>query len=148
MSLAYGYDGSLVTSTTWAGNVAGSVGWTYNNDFRVVSESVNGANSVTAANELVGFDPAPMIGKVLHVQLVVDGVPQVIEADEGRPLDIPVGAGPAKGRSRETVKQFLCIAAGRIDELEDRAPRTDRERLPVLASAFALGAKRTKGDCR
>jgi RHS repeat-associated protein len=45
-SLAYGYDGKLVTSTTWSGNVAGSVGRTYNNDFRVASETVNGANSV------------------------------------------------------------------------------------------------------
>jgi RHS repeat-associated protein len=45
-SLAYAYDGNLMTSTTWSGNVAGSVGWTYNNDFRVVSESVNGANPV------------------------------------------------------------------------------------------------------
>ncbi len=46
-SLAYGYDGKLVTSTTWSGNVAGSVGWTYDNDFRVASETVNGANSVS-----------------------------------------------------------------------------------------------------
>jgi RHS repeat-associated protein len=45
-SLAYGYDGSLPTSTTWSGNVAGSVSWTYNNDFRVATELVNGANSV------------------------------------------------------------------------------------------------------
>jgi len=45
-SLAYGYDGSLPTSTTWSGNVAGSVSRTYNNDFRVATESVNGANSV------------------------------------------------------------------------------------------------------
>jgi RHS repeat-associated protein len=45
-SLAFGYDGSLPTSTTWSGNVAGSVSRTYNNDFRVASESVNGANAV------------------------------------------------------------------------------------------------------
>jgi RHS repeat-associated protein len=45
-SLAYGYDGNLPTSTTWSGNVVGSVSRTYNNDFRMNSESVNGANSV------------------------------------------------------------------------------------------------------
>jgi RHS repeat-associated protein len=45
-SLAYGYDGSLPLSTTWSGNVAGSVSRTFNNDFRMVTESVNGANSV------------------------------------------------------------------------------------------------------
>jgi RHS repeat-associated protein len=50
-NLAYGYDGGLLTSATWSGNVAGSVGWTYNNDFNVVSESVNGANAVA-----LGYD--------------------------------------------------------------------------------------------
>jgi RHS repeat-associated protein len=45
-TVTYGVDGSLLTSTTWSGNVAGSVSRTYNNDFRVASESVNGANSV------------------------------------------------------------------------------------------------------
>ncbi len=55
---------------------------------KVAAIMANGANSVTAANELVGFDPAPMIGKVLRVELLVDGVPRFIEANEGHPLDI------------------------------------------------------------
>jgi hypothetical protein len=59
---------------------------------KVAAIMANGANSVKAANELAGFDPAPMIGKVLRVELLVDGVPRFIEADEGHPLDIPVGA--------------------------------------------------------
>jgi RHS repeat-associated protein len=54
-SLAYGYDGKLVTSTTWSGTVAGSVSRTYNNDFRVASESVNGANSVAFAYDNDGL---------------------------------------------------------------------------------------------
>jgi YD repeat-containing protein len=33
-TLAYAYDGSLLTGVTWAGTVAGSVGWTYNTDLR------------------------------------------------------------------------------------------------------------------
>ena len=45
-SLAYGYDGKLPTSTTWSGSVAGSVSRTYDNNFRVASENVNGTNSV------------------------------------------------------------------------------------------------------
>ena len=59
---------------------------------KVAAMMANGANSVKAANELVGFDPAPMIGKVLRVEVLVDGVPRYIEADEGHPLDIPAGA--------------------------------------------------------
>ena len=45
-TVSYGYDGSLPLSTTWSGTVAGSVSRTFNNDFRVANESVNGANSV------------------------------------------------------------------------------------------------------
>jgi hypothetical protein len=59
---------------------------------KVAALMANGANSVTAANELAGFDPAPMIGKVLRVELLVDGVPRFIEVDEGHPLNIPAGA--------------------------------------------------------
>ena len=45
-SLAYSYDGNLPLSTTWSGTIAGSVSRIYDNNFRAVSESVNGANSV------------------------------------------------------------------------------------------------------
>ncbi len=41
-SLTYTYDGSLLKGTSWIGTIAGSVGFTYNNDFRITSETVNG----------------------------------------------------------------------------------------------------------
>jgi RHS repeat-associated protein len=47
VSLAYTYDGSLLTGTTWTGPVPGSVARTYDTDFRVATESINGGNSVT-----------------------------------------------------------------------------------------------------
>jgi RHS repeat-associated protein len=46
-TLGYSYDGSLLTGTTWTGPVAGTVSRTYDTDFRVASESVNGGNSIT-----------------------------------------------------------------------------------------------------
>jgi len=46
IGLAYSYDGSLLTGTTWSGPVAGSVSRTFDADFRVASQSVNGANPV------------------------------------------------------------------------------------------------------
>jgi YD repeat-containing protein len=50
-SLSYSYDGSLLTQTTWGGSVAGavtgSVNRTYDNNFRISSQSINGANSVS-----------------------------------------------------------------------------------------------------
>jgi RHS repeat-associated protein len=45
-ALSYTYDGSLLTGTTWTGAVAGSVSRTYDNNFRLTSLSVNGANPV------------------------------------------------------------------------------------------------------
>jgi RHS repeat-associated protein len=50
-TVTYGYDGQLLTSRTWSGTVAGSVSRTYDNNFRVATELVNGANSVS-----LGYD--------------------------------------------------------------------------------------------
>ena len=52
----------------------------------------NGEGTLKAGNALVGFDPAPNIGKVLRVELRVDGASQVLEANEGEAVDIPAGA--------------------------------------------------------
>ena len=46
-TLSLAYDGTLVTDTTWAGTVAGSVSQSYDADLRVATQSVNGANTVT-----------------------------------------------------------------------------------------------------
>lgn len=46
VSLGYSYDGALPLNETWTGPVAGKVSRTYDNDFRVVSTSVNGSNTV------------------------------------------------------------------------------------------------------
>jgi RHS repeat-associated protein len=44
--MSFNYDGSLPTTTTWAGTVVGSVSRTYDNNFRVTSRSINGAHSI------------------------------------------------------------------------------------------------------
>jgi RHS repeat-associated protein len=48
-ALNTGYDGILVTSEEMTGPVAGQVNWTYDQNFRVTSESVNGGNTVALA---------------------------------------------------------------------------------------------------
>jgi YD repeat-containing protein len=45
--LTYNYDGTLPSSVTWSGEVSGSVEVTYDNNFRVTSQKVNGGNSVS-----------------------------------------------------------------------------------------------------
>jgi RHS repeat-associated protein len=46
-TLTFAYDGNLLLSETWAGTVNGSVSRTYDNDFRIATQSVNSANTVS-----------------------------------------------------------------------------------------------------
>jgi hypothetical protein len=46
-NISFTYDGSLLTGSAWTGDITGSVGFAYNNDFRRASESVNGDNPAT-----------------------------------------------------------------------------------------------------
>jgi RHS repeat-associated protein len=54
-TLTYSYDGSLLTRSTWAGTVAGYVGYTYNNDFNPSSENINGAQTVNFTYDADGL---------------------------------------------------------------------------------------------
>jgi RHS repeat-associated protein len=45
--LSFTYDGSLLKGVTWQGTVQGSFGLTYDNSFRVVSQSINGGNTIS-----------------------------------------------------------------------------------------------------
>ncbi|MEJ7729059.1 MAG: RHS repeat-associated core domain-containing protein [Polyangiaceae bacterium] len=47
ITVGFAYTGSLVASTTWSGAVSGSVSWTYDDDFRVVSETVGTTPTVS-----------------------------------------------------------------------------------------------------
>jgi len=44
--LSYQYDGFLLTRQTWTGTVAGNVSQSFDNNFRIASQSVNNANTV------------------------------------------------------------------------------------------------------
>jgi RHS repeat-associated protein len=46
-ALSFTYDGSLVTGQSWSGQVAGRVGYSYDNNFRVTSINVGDANPVS-----------------------------------------------------------------------------------------------------
>ena len=45
-AIAYSYDGPLPAGSTWTGTLAGSVTRSFNNNFWVTSQKINGANSV------------------------------------------------------------------------------------------------------
>jgi RHS repeat-associated protein len=79
-SLAYTFDGQLPLSTTWSGTVAGSVSRTYDNNFRVASESVNGANTVAR-----GYDDDGLLTSV-------DGLTITRDATNGLISDTTLGS--------------------------------------------------------
>jgi len=54
-ALAFTYDGSLVTGETLSGVISGSVGLTYDNDFRVTSQTINGANAAAYSYDADGL---------------------------------------------------------------------------------------------
>ena len=54
-SLTFMYDGSLPTEVRWVGSVSGRVGVAYNNDFRVATQTLNGADAVTFGYDRDGF---------------------------------------------------------------------------------------------
>jgi YD repeat-containing protein len=54
-ALAVTYDGSHVTGSTLSGVINGSVGLTYDNDFRVVSQTINGANAAAYTYDVDGI---------------------------------------------------------------------------------------------
>jgi len=45
-NLSYAFDGVVLKTTTWSGTIAGSVSRNYENNFRVVSQSVNNADTI------------------------------------------------------------------------------------------------------
>jgi RHS repeat-associated protein len=53
--IAYGYNGPLPTKSTWTGTVAGSVSRTYNNNFWIASQQINGANTVAILHDNDGL---------------------------------------------------------------------------------------------
>jgi RHS repeat-associated protein len=45
-TINYSYNGPLLSAMAWTGAIAGSVGHTYDNNFHVISRTVNGGNSI------------------------------------------------------------------------------------------------------
>jgi len=55
VSLGFTYDGHLMTDVTWSGAVSGTLHRVYNDDLRVVAESMNGGNTLALGYDLDGL---------------------------------------------------------------------------------------------
>ena len=65
--ISYTHDGPLTTGVTWSGAIDGEVTETYNNDFQVESQSVNGENIVS-----YGYDQDGLLTQVGDLTLTKD----------------------------------------------------------------------------
>ena len=65
--ISYIYDGPLTTGVTWSGTISGEVTETYNNDFQLESQSVNGENVVS-----YGYDQDGLLTQVGDLTLTRD----------------------------------------------------------------------------
>ncbi len=69
LTLAYTYDGTLSKTVAWGGAVGGNVGVSYNNDFRIIGQTVNGTNSLSFGYDADGLlTSAGALGIKRHAQ--------------------------------------------------------------------------------
>ena len=55
VNLAFGYDGHLLTDTTWSGPVTGTIHRTYDNNFKTTTRTINGADALSFAYDADGL---------------------------------------------------------------------------------------------
>jgi RHS repeat-associated protein len=77
ITLTYVHDGTLPLSTTWTGPISGDISRTYDNNFRVVSQSVNGANTINFT-----YDNDGLLTKVGDLNLTRDAENGLLSATE------------------------------------------------------------------
>jgi len=75
-SLTFSYDGSLPIEVRWVGNVNGRVGVTYDNNFRVADQTVNGANAVS-----FGYDRDGLLTSAGALRLGLNALNGLLVAD-------------------------------------------------------------------
>ena len=73
-TLSYVYDGSLLTDVTWSGTIDGTVSRGFDNNFRTISRTVNGAGTV-----LFGYDDDGLLTSAGDLVVVRDAVTGFID---------------------------------------------------------------------
>jgi RHS repeat-associated protein len=120
LTLSYTYDGALLTGTTWGGSVAGSVSRTYDNNLRVASRSVNGANPIAFQYDNDGLlTQAGSLTLTRHAQSgLVTGttLAGVTTASSYNGFGEPTSASAAHGESALYTVQYTRDKLGRIAE--------------------------------
>lgn len=76
-SVVFAYDGSLPRSVTWSGAVSGSVAVRYDNDLRVVEQTVNGTDTVA-----FGYDSDGLLTQAGALTLERDSATGFLEATQ------------------------------------------------------------------
>ena len=149
VTLAYAYDGDLLSSSTWSGAVTGSVSQTYNNSFYLDTMSVNGAHTVSFSYDqddlltgvgalTIGRDPANglLTGTTLgsftsSVSYNGFGEPQTVTCNDGT-NDVfstsytydTIGRIITKAETVQgilTTYEYIYDLAGRLDQVKENS---------------------------
>jgi RHS repeat-associated protein len=140
------YDGSLWTSSSWSGAVAGSVERTFNNDFRIVQETVDGGHGVgfaydadgllTQAGDLI-VSREPTTGQIVSTELG-----QVATATSYNQFGEPVGHSAAAGGVPVWESSYSRDKRGRITQKTESVGGTT----DVYSYTYDLGGRLTRVD--
>jgi RHS repeat-associated protein len=123
VSLAFTYDGMLPKTVTWAGPVTGTVGVSYNSDFRVTSQTVNGANAASFGYDRDGLlTSAGALGMKRHAQhglLERDSVGSVLGVWSYDPKGALAGYTATIASAPLFQTSYVRDSLGRITELTE-----------------------------
>ncbi|HTG37077.1 MAG TPA: DNRLRE domain-containing protein [Thermoanaerobaculia bacterium] len=116
--LSYAYDGHLLTSAAWSGEVNGSVQWLYDTGFRTREERVNGGQAMTFSYDrdglLVGAGGLAVSRDATSGLLRATSLGSVTTALDYNEFGEPAAASAAFGASSLWQVQYLRDKLGRI----------------------------------
>jgi len=135
IGLAYGYDGSLLTTETWTGPVAGTVARTYDANFRQSTDLVNGANAIAygydADGLLTSAGGLTLSRSSQNGLLLATALGTVTETYTYNGFAEPVGYRSASGLNSLYAVDYARDALGRISTLT--------ETLAAVTSVYGYG---------
>src|ERR687891_302839 len=149
-SLRFTYDGVLPTAVTWTGTVAGSMGVGYDTDFRVTSQTVNGANSISFACDADGLlKTAGGLGLKRHAQhglLERDSVGSVLGVWGYDPKGALASYAASFSGSPLFQTSYVRDSLGRITELTETVQGVTQVQAFTYDSAGRLETVRRDGQ--
>jgi RHS repeat-associated protein len=121
VTTSYTYDGALITGNSWSGPISGTVEFAYDNDLRVSSQAINGANPISyqydADSSIVEAGPYTLSHSPQNGLLTGSTLDSITDTLAYNSLGEPTGYTAAAGGSNNLFSvQYTRDKLGRISE--------------------------------